>query len=85
MKKTGETEVKEETQPEVVEMKTLEVMRETKTTLQTILGFMSKGMMKLKGSVRGKEVFILIGSGVTHNFIHQGVIKVLNLPLKRAT
>lgn len=38
--------------------------------------------MKLRGTVRGREVIILIDSGATHNFIHQGVVEELNLQLK---
>lgn len=76
-----DTNGKEEAEPEMVELENLEVKGETKITLQTILGFTSKGTTKLRGTVKGREVIILIDSGTTHNFIHQGVVKELNLPM----
>ena len=77
-----EGEVKVEAKPIVVELKTLEVKEETKIVLPTILGFTSKGTMKLKGAVCGREVIILIDRGATHNFIHQKVVNELDLPNK---
>ena len=44
----GNKETKMKTGIEIIELKTLEVMGEMKIALQTILGFTSKGTMKLK-------------------------------------
>ena len=79
------TKTKRETGTEIIKLKTLEVTGETKIALQTILGFTSKGTMKLKGKVRDREVIILINSGATHNFIHQGVVEEPKLPLEKGT
>ncbi|TYK26552.1 Retrotransposable element Tf2 [Cucumis melo var. makuwa] len=68
-----------------VEFKTLKVKGETEILLRTILGFTSKGTIKLRGTVRGREVIILIDNGATHNFIHQGVVEESVLPLEGKT
>lgn len=44
---------KVEAEPEMVELKTLEVKGETEIALRTILGFTSKGTMKLSGTMMG--------------------------------
>lgn len=63
-----------DTETEVVELKTLEVMRKMEITLRTILGFTSKGTMKLNGILRGREVIIL-----------NGIVEELKLPLAKET
>ncbi|KAA0041348.1 retrotransposon protein [Cucumis melo var. makuwa] len=40
---------------------------------------------KVARSVRGRKVIILIDSGATHNFIHQGIVEELALPLEGKT
>ncbi|KAL4037971.1 hypothetical protein IC575_001574 [Cucumis melo] len=76
---------KEEPETEEVEFETLEIKRETEISLRTILGFTSKGTMKLQGTIKSREVIILINSGATHNFIHHGLVEELALPLHGKT
>ncbi|KAA0033896.1 retrotransposon protein [Cucumis melo var. makuwa] len=76
---------KEEVETEEVEFETLEVKRKTEISLRTILGFTSKGTMKLRGTIKGRKVIILIDSGATHNFIHQGIVQELALSLHGKT
>lgn len=37
--------------------------------------------MKLRGTVRDKQVVVLIDNGALHNFIDEALMKSLNLPL----
>lgn len=76
---------KEAAESKVVELKTLEVNGEIEITLRTILGFTSKGIMKLQGIVKERERIILIDSDATYNFIHQGVAKKLSLLMEGKT
>lgn len=76
---------KEAAESKVVELKTLEVNGETEITLRTILDFTSKGIMKLQGTVKEREIIILIDSDATYNFIHQGVAKKLSLLMEGKT
>lgn len=59
----------------------IEVLENAKITLRSILGFSAKGTMKLKGTVKDKEVLVLIDSSATHNFIHQRIVNELELPI----
>ncbi|KAA0032689.1 peroxidase 64 [Cucumis melo var. makuwa] len=44
-----------------------------------------RGTTKLRGTVSGREVIILIDSWATHNFIHQGIVEELALSLEGKT
>lgn len=68
-----------EVEEEVVEWKNLEVPTGIKIELRTTVGFSVKGTMKLRGSVKGKEVVVLIDIEATHNFIHQTLVDELGL------
>ncbi|KAJ9694059.1 hypothetical protein PVL29_009844 [Vitis rotundifolia] len=37
--------------------------------------------MKIKGTIRSKEVIILVDSGATHNFLYLDLVQQLALPL----
>ena len=54
---------------EVIELNHLELNMDNPIELRLITGVTSKGTMKLKGHVNGREVVILIDSGATNNFI----------------
>ncbi|KAA0042326.1 pleiotropic drug resistance protein 1-like [Cucumis melo var. makuwa] len=41
--------------------------------------------MKLSGSMRGKDVIVLIGNGETHDFIHYKLMDELKLPITKET
>lgn len=81
----GEGNVLMEREEEVMELKNLKVPIETEIQMRTIMGFSSKGTMKLKGVVKDKEVLILIDSGATHNFIHQVLVEELKLTIEEGT
>ena len=68
-----------EVEEEVVELKNLEVPTGIKIELRTTVGFSVKGTMKLRGSVKGKEIVVLIDIEATHNFIHQTLVDELGL------
>lgn len=85
----GEEEDNEEIEIEgtekVQEAKVLEIDENVKLSLRLILGFSTRGTMKLKGVVEGKEVTVLIDSRDTHNFIHKKIVQDLQLPLSKTT
>ena len=70
---SGGEEVKMEETEEVMELNQLVVAETTEIELKTLTGLTSKGTMKLKGHVKGREVVILVDSGATNNFIHEAV------------
>ncbi|KAA0063363.1 retrotransposon protein [Cucumis melo var. makuwa] len=45
----------------------------------------TKGTMKLRGVVKGKEIIVLIDSGATHNFIHCELVTERKIPIDRNT
>ena len=72
---TGEEASSEGVTEEVVELNQLDIVEATEIELKTIKGFTSKGTMKLRGNVRGKEVVVLIDSRATNNFIHEALVE----------
>lgn len=55
---TEEEEIIEGMEEEIVELKNLKVPEGTEIELKTIMGFATKGTVKLKGMVKGKEVIV---------------------------
>ena len=53
---------------QMVELSLIKVSRETEVALQSIMGFSTKGTIKLRGKVIGQSVLILNDNGATHNF-----------------
>ena len=80
---------------EVVELKQLDITEGTEIELnitegtemeiKRIIGFSSKGTMKLKDTVKGKEVVVSIDSGATHNFIHQTLVEEKHIVIEKGT
>ena len=62
---------------EIIELNQLELNEDTPIELRLITRVTSKGTMKLKGHVNGKEVVILTNSGATNNFISQVLVDEL--------
>ncbi|KAL0539505.1 hypothetical protein IC582_023720 [Cucumis melo] len=79
----GTEEEMEDEVTEEAELGSLVIKGGSEISLRTILGFTSKGTMKIRGTICDREVIILIDSGATHNFIHRGVVEELALPLER--
>ena len=75
----------EETNEEVLELNQLTLEEGTEIELKAIHGLTSKGTMKIKGEIKGKEVLILIDSGATHNFIHNKIVEEVGLELENHT
>jgi hypothetical protein len=48
-------------------------------SLATITGKMEPRTLKLKGSIKNKNITILVDSGSTHNFVDINLAKQLNL------
>ncbi|KAL4035489.1 hypothetical protein IC575_004182 [Cucumis melo] len=68
-----------------VEINQLEELEETMIEYRAITSLTTKGTMKLRGIVKGKEVIVLIDSGATHNFIHHELVKERKIPINRNT
>ena len=82
---SGGEEVKMEETEEVIELSQLVVAETTEIELKILTGLTSKGTMKLKGHVKGREVVILIDSGATNNFIHEAVAMEGGLSIELGT
>lgn len=50
-------------------------------SLNSVMGLMMQGTMKIRGRVGTKEVTVLIGCGATHNFVSLELVEELKLPL----
>ena len=70
---------------EMLELKQINLAKGTKIELKAIHGLTTKGTMKLKGEIKGREVLVLIDSGATHNFIHNRVVEERELPGEKGT
>ena len=67
---------------EVIELNQLDLAKKTKIELRTITDFTSKGTMKLRGNVKGKEVVVLIDSGAINNFINVTLVEERQLGIE---
>lgn len=54
----------------------------TKISLQALVGTFNSRTLRLKGTVRGRDLTILIDSGSTHNFIQDSVAYKLGIGLQ---
>ncbi|TYJ99689.1 Transposon Ty3-G Gag-Pol polyprotein [Cucumis melo var. makuwa] len=72
-----------EMREERVELQQLDIIEEAEVEYRALTNLSTKGTMKLKGHVKGKEVIVLIDSGATHNFIHQALVKEKQLPRRK--
>lgn len=48
-------------------------------SINTVVGISSPHTIKLRGSVNGEDVVVLIDSGATHNFISESLVQKLGL------
>lgn len=75
----GETEDEPlEVGEEVFEEEELQPLAEI--SLQSVVGISSPKTMKLKGTIAGQTVVIMVDSGATNNFISTHTVRKLNLP-----
>ncbi|KAL4030271.1 hypothetical protein IC575_008507 [Cucumis melo] len=81
-----EFEIVEETEADIVELRTVEVQPQTtacvKLSINSVVGLNDPGIMKVRGSLQGKEVVILTDCGATHNFVFEKLVTSLQLPIK---
>ena len=69
----------------MLELKQIKLEKGTKIELKAIHGLTSKGTMKIKGEIKGREVLVLIDSKATHNFIHNKIVEGMGLALEKGT
>lgn len=50
-------------------------------SMNSIVGIPSINTMKVKGTILGKEVVILIDFGTSHNFLSKGIVADLKIPI----
>ena len=79
-----ENMIKENTEA-VLELNNLDLNKKKEIELNTITGLTSKGTMKLRGEIEGREVVVLIDSGATHNFVHYKIIEEMKIPSEADT
>ncbi|KAA0040679.1 Ty3/gypsy retrotransposon protein [Cucumis melo var. makuwa] len=84
-----ELEIVEETEAESTELRVAEVQPHTtacvELSINSVVGLNDPGRMKVRGSLQGKEVVILIDCGATHNFVSEKLVTSLQLPIKETT
>ena len=67
-------------EPSLIELKDI-----VELSLNSVVGLTTSGTMKIKGTIRSKEVIILVDSGATHNFLSLDLVQQLALPLTTTT
>ncbi|KAL0534139.1 hypothetical protein IC582_028420 [Cucumis melo] len=81
-----ELEIVEETEAKSAELRVAEVQPHTtacvELSINSVVGLNDPGTMKVRGSLQGKEVVILIDYGATHNFVSEKLVTSLQLPIK---
>ncbi|KAL0561468.1 hypothetical protein IC582_001896 [Cucumis melo] len=81
-----ELEIIEDVESEVAELRTAEVQHHTtacvELSINSVVGLNDSGTMKVRGSLQGNEVVILIDCGATHNFVFEKLVNSLQLPIK---
>ncbi|KAA0038305.1 ty3-gypsy retrotransposon protein [Cucumis melo var. makuwa] len=81
-----ELEIVEEMEPEIAELRTAEVQPHAtacvELSINSMIGLNDPGTMKVRGSLQGREVVILIDCSATHNFVSEKLIASLQLPVK---
>ncbi|KAA0040209.1 ty3-gypsy retrotransposon protein [Cucumis melo var. makuwa] len=82
---TVEGDITEGKDEEKVELKQLDITEGAEIKFKAITCFTSKGTMKLKGHVKGKEVIVLIDRGATHNFIHQALVEEKKILIEKGS
>lgn len=70
---------------EVIEPNQLDLNEIAEIELRVITVVTSKGTMKLKGQMNGREVILLIDSSATNNFISQVLVEELRLGIDPRT
>ena len=70
---------------EVIEPNQLDLNEIVEIELRVITVVTSKGTMKLKGQMNGREVILLIDSSATNNFISQVLVEELRLGIDPRT
>ncbi|XP_044500293.1 uncharacterized protein LOC123221524 [Mangifera indica] len=76
----SEKDDEEGTEEEATEERELEASLNSSSTV----GIDSPKTMKFAGTVRGKQVLVLLDSGATHNFISDRMVSELQIPIKPA-
>ena len=67
-------------EPSLVELKDA-----VELSLNSVVGLTTSGTMNIKGTIRSKEVIILVDSGATHNLLSLELVQQLALPLTTTT
>lgn len=63
----------------------IDVAEKVELSLNSVVELTKSGTMKIKGTVKQKEVTILIDCGATHNFVLLELVKQLDLPITATT
>ena len=53
--------------------------------INSMVGLMNPGTMKVRGKIQGREVIVLIDCGATHNFISDKLVAMLKLNTKETS
>lgn len=70
---------------ELVELQTTKVQETVQLLMNSVVGLLNLGMMKLIGKLGDQDVVVLIDSRAMHNFIAQQVVEKENIKVEMTT
>ena len=84
-----EYEIIEDGNNALKELNTIEIMEEgqaiVELSMNSVVGLDNLGTMEVKGTIRGREIVVLIDCGATHNFVSERLVKELQLETKETS
>ena len=64
---------------------TMQLSETVQISLNSLVGLSTPGTMKMRGSLKGKDVVILVDYGASHNFISHDLVQCLGIPITKTS